>query len=62
MVHAPPHEFGDDLEQGLAQLGQGVLDARRYFGVNPAADQPVAFEVAQCNGEHALADPVDLAP
>jgi hypothetical protein len=45
-----------------AELRQLVVDAGWNHRMYGATDEPVALQLAQCDGEHALADPVDLAP
>ncbi|MNG25976.1 hypothetical protein D3C84_1108980 [compost metagenome] len=37
-------------------LGQAVLNPRRYFGVDRARDDTVAFQLTQLLGQHLLGD------
>src|SRR3954470_14066317 len=50
----------DRGSQGLARLGEGVLDPRRHGGVHHPLDQAVALQHAQVLGEHLVADTLDL--
>lgn len=45
-----------------AELGQRVLHTERHRGIDPAADQAVAFERTQCLGEHLLRHAVQDSP
>ena len=49
----------DRLAQRRAQLGQLIVDARRNGRRHVPADQPVALEIAQREGQHALRHAVE---
>src|SRR6266545_616620 len=57
----PLHEAADRVEQGAAHRRERVVDPGRDGRVHRAGDEPVAFQPAQGDGEHALADAVDYA-
>lgn len=52
----PLGERADGGPQALAELGQFVLDAWGDLGVDGAGDDPVAFQVAQGEGERVQGD------
>lgn len=43
----------------MAEVGEGVVDSGWDDGVDGAGDEAIAFEAAQGDGEHALADAID---
>src|SRR6185437_12660323 len=57
----PIDEVGHRLQQGLAQRGQTIFDARRLGWKDMAGDQSVALQIAQGLGQHALGDVADCA-
>src|SRR3954447_12367015 len=61
VVDRPLDQAVDGLLEGLAEDGQLVIDSGWDDGVHRALDEPVALQLAEGQGEHALADPVDLA-
>ena len=58
---SPIDEVRHRLQQGLAQRGQTIFDARRLGWKDMAGDQSVALQIAQGLGEHALGDVADCA-
>lgn len=50
----PIDEGRHRLQQGLAKRGQTIFDAWRVGGENMAGDEPVALQMAECLGKHAL--------
>src|SRR3954465_1766374 len=61
VVDGPLDQAVNGLLEGLAEDGQLVIDPGRDAGVHRALDQAVALQRAEGQGEHALADPADLA-
>ena len=57
----PADETEHRLGERAAEFGGCILDPRRDLGVGPARDEPVALEVAERLGEHAMRDSVDAA-
>src|SRR6185437_5527525 len=52
----PVDEARHRVQQGSAERGKAIFDARRLGRKDLAGDQSVALEVAQRLGEHALGD------
>ena len=48
----------DDRAHTLAEVAQGVLYSRRYFGINGAGDDTVILHRTQAVGQNLLADAV----
>jgi hypothetical protein len=57
----PSDERLDRVEQRGAERGELVVDSRWDDGKHRSGDEAFALELADPEGEHALADPVDLA-
>src|SRR5688572_22724333 len=57
----PLHEMFERLHKRLTELCQPVIDRGRNRRIDGAQDQPVALQVAQGLGEHALRDVADQA-
>jgi DNA polymerase III alpha subunit len=57
----PIAERRDRLQQIAPERGKLVIDPWRNRRENRAGDQAVAFEPAQCQGQHALRDTADRA-
>ena len=57
----PRDERLDRVEQCGAERGELIVDPRRDDGKHRSVDEALAFELADREREHALADPVDLA-
>src|SRR3954454_20918732 len=56
----PSHEAADVLAQRRAERRERIPDARRDLRKDRAHNHAVAFQPAQRDGEHSLADAVDL--
>ena len=61
VVFGPVDEGLDGGVEGGAEGGEGVVDAWGDDGVDGAGDEAVAFELAEGDGEHAVADALDVA-
>ena len=42
----PVEELVQDREEGVAAVGEDVLDARRHLGIDGAVHQPVGLQAA----------------
>src|SRR5262245_63622807 len=60
VVAGPVDQRGDRVEQAGAQPRELVVDPGWHHGVHRAGDEAIPFELAQGEGEHPLADAVDL--
>src|SRR6266516_4595057 len=61
MLVRPGHQRADGVQQGMAQRGERIVDARRHDRVHGPADDAVPFQAAEGDGQHPLADAVDGA-
>jgi hypothetical protein len=57
----PGDERFDGREEALTERCERVLDPRGHDRIHRAPDQAVPLELTHGQGEHALADAVDLA-
>src|SRR5437763_1875964 len=60
MPFRPAGKVAHRREQGLAHRGERVVHPGWHDRVHGPRDEAVPLETAQCHGEHALADPVDV--
>jgi hypothetical protein len=58
----PGNQELDRFQQRVAELGQFALDSGRHHGVHQSRHEAVAFELAEREAQHSLADPVDFPP
>ena len=61
MFFRPMADGVQGLDQGPAERGESVFHFRRDDRMHFARDEAVAFETAQCLGQHLLRNPADLA-
>lgn len=62
MALRPDAHRREQLAQGLAKWGQGILDPWRHHIVHGAHHQPVSFQAAQRLSQDLLRDPRNFPP